>query len=114
METYSSLFVLSDEMGTRANYLGLFVVDEVPNVFLKDLLGLSPEREIEFCINLILGAQPVSIIPYKMAPVELTELQRQLDELLEKGFIRSNTSPCGAPVLLVKKVNGSLRLCVDY
>ena len=90
------------------------MVDEFSDVFPEELLGLPPEREIEFCIDMAPRAQPVSIPPYRMAQAELTELRKQLDELLEKGFIWSNTSPCGAIVLFAKKVDGSLRLCVDY
>ena len=72
-------------MGT--NYPGLFVVDEFPDIFPKDLLGLPPDWEIEFYIDLVPRAQVISTIPYRMAPAELIELRRQLDELLEKGFI---------------------------
>ena len=114
LETYRSLFALERQMGTRDYYLGLHVIEEFLDVFPDDLPGLPPDREIEFCIDLIPGAQPVSIQPYRMAPAELTELRKQLDELLEKGFIRSSTSPWGAPVLFVKKADGSLRLCIDY
>ena len=80
-------------MGIGIDYSGLMVVDEFPDVFPDKLPGLQPVREIEFDIDLVPGSQPVSISPYKMAPAELTELWRQLDELLEKGFIRSSYSP---------------------
>ena len=90
------------------------VVDEFSDVFPDELPGLPPDREIEFVIDLTQGAAPVSIAPYRMAPAEKVELRKQLDELLEKGFIRPSTSPWGAPVLFVKKHDGSLRLCVDY
>ena len=63
------------------------MVDEFSDVFSEELPGLPPNREIEFCIDLVPGAQPISIPPYRMAPTELTELRKQLDELLEKGFI---------------------------
>ena len=69
------------------------MVEEFLDVFPEELPGLPPDRKIEFCIDLIPRAQPVSIPPYQMAPTELTELRKQLDELLEKGFIRSSTSP---------------------
>ncbi|GKA02720.1 putative reverse transcriptase domain-containing protein [Tanacetum coccineum] len=75
--------------------------------------GLPPEREVEFTIKLIPGAQHISKAPYKMAPVELKELKDQLQELLERGFIRPSVSPWGALVLFVKK-DGSMRLCIDY
>ncbi|GJU42787.1 putative reverse transcriptase domain-containing protein [Tanacetum coccineum] len=71
-------------------------------------------RPVEFTIELIPGAQPISKAPYRMAPVELKELKDQLQELLERGFIRPSVSPWGAPVLFVKKKDGSMRLCIDY
>jgi hypothetical protein len=90
------------------------VVNEFPDVFPKDLPGLPPDREIEFAIVLIPGTKPIHKAPYRMAPMELKELKVQLKELEEKGFIRPSVSPWGAPVLFVKKKDGSLRLCVDY
>ena len=101
METYGSLFIIDSEIGIGANYLGLFVVDEFLDVFLKDLSGLPLDRDVKFYIDLVPGPQTISIIPYSMKHVELTELRRQLDELLEKSFIslleksfiRSSTLP---------------------
>ncbi|MCF8701904.1 hypothetical protein L3054_11000 [Corynebacterium sp. MC-10] len=90
------------------------VVNEFPEVFPEELPGLPPEREVEFPIDLLPGTQPISIPPYRMAPAELKELKEQLRDLLEKGFIRPSTSPWGAPVLFVKKKDGSLRMCIDY
>ena len=90
------------------------VVGEFPDVFPDDLPGLPPDREIEFSIDLIQGATPISKAPYRMAPVELKELKVQLQDLLDKGFIRPSVSPWGAPVLFVKKKDGSMRLCIDY
>src|SRR5215470_4865521 len=75
---------------------------------------LPPEREISFSIDLVPGTGPISIAPYRMSPIELAELKRQIEELLAKYFIRPSVSPWGAPVLFVKKKDGSLRLCVDY
>ncbi|GKF91443.1 hypothetical protein Tco_0275144, partial [Tanacetum coccineum] len=66
-----------------------------------------------FGIELIFGAEPISKAPYRMAPVELKELKEQLQEMLENGFIRPSVSPWGAPVLFVKKKDGSMRLCID-
>ena len=60
------------------------------------------------------GTTPISIAPYQMAPLELKELKKQLEDLLEKGFVRRSISPWGAPVLFVKKKDGSMRLCIDY
>nr|GFA10493.1 transposon Ty3-G Gag-Pol polyprotein [Tanacetum cinerariifolium] len=79
-----------------------------------ELPGIPPVREVEFNIELIPGAEPISKAPYRMAPVELKELKDQLQELLERGFIRPSVSPWGAPVLFVKKKDGSMRLCIDY
>ena len=76
--------------------------------------GLPPDREIEFCIDVVPGTDPISMPPYRMAPAELKELNEQLKELLDKGFIRPSSSPWGAHVLFVKKKDGSLRLCIDY
>ena len=83
-------------------------------MFPEELPGLPPQREIEFAIDVVPGATPVSITPYRMAPMELKELKLQLQELLEKGFIRPSLSQWGAPVFFVKKKDGTLRLCVDY
>nr|GFD49360.1 putative reverse transcriptase domain, aspartic peptidase domain protein [Tanacetum cinerariifolium] len=76
--------------------------------------GIPPVHEVEFNIELIPGAEPISKAPYHIAPVELKELKDQLQELLERGFIRPSVSPWGAPVLFVKKKDGSMRLCIDY
>ena len=90
------------------------VVNEFCDVFPDDLPGLPPDREIEFEIELAPGTEPISIAPYRMAPAELKELKVQMEELLSKGFVKTSTSPWGAPVLFVKKKVGSLRLCIDY
>ncbi|XP_074331306.1 uncharacterized protein LOC141668329 [Apium graveolens] len=90
------------------------IVREFLDVFLEELPNLPPEREVEFGIELIPNAQPVSKAPYRMAPTELGELKLQLQELLDKKFIRPSISSWGAPVLFVKKKDGSLRLCIDY
>ncbi|WMV29890.1 hypothetical protein MTR67_023275, partial [Solanum verrucosum] len=90
-------------------------VCDFPEVFPENLLGLPPEREVEFPIELISGSTPISTTPYRMAPAGLRELKAQLQELLEKGFIRPSVSPWGAaPILFVKKKDGTLRLCIDY
>ena len=83
-------------------------------MFPEELSGLPPQREIEFAIDVILGATLTTITPYRMAPLELKELKLQFQELLEKGFIQPSVSPWGAPVLFVKKKDGTLRLCIDY
>jgi hypothetical protein len=84
----------------------IWVVKEFPDVFPEDLPGLPPDREIEFSIDLLLGTTPISNAPYRMAPVELEELKKQLLELLDKGFIRPSVSHWGASVLFVKKEDG--------
>ncbi|TYK20414.1 ty3-gypsy retrotransposon protein [Cucumis melo var. makuwa] len=90
------------------------VVRDYPDVFPEELPGLPPHREVEFVIELESGTVPISRASYRMAPAELKELKVQLQELLDKGFIRSSVSPWGAPVLFVKKKDGSMRLCIDY
>ncbi|KAA0048435.1 pol protein [Cucumis melo var. makuwa] len=90
------------------------VVRDYPDVFLEELPGLPPYREIEFAIELEPGTVPISRAPYRMTLAELKELKVQLQELLDKGFIRPSVSPWGAPVLFVKKKDGSMRLCIDY
>jgi len=86
------------------------VVQEFPEVFPDDITELPLEREVEFAIDLVPGTSPISIAPYRMSASELGELKKQLDELLEKQFIHPSVSPWGAPVLLVKKKDGSMRL----
>ncbi|KAL0561310.1 hypothetical protein IC582_001733 [Cucumis melo] len=90
------------------------VVRDYPDVFPEELPGLPPHREVEFAIELEPGTVPISRAPYRMAPAELKELKVQLQELLDKGFIRPSVSPWGAPVSFVKKKDGSIRLCIDY
>ena len=90
------------------------VVREFPDVFPDDLLRLPPDREIDFQIELASGTEPISRAPYKMAPAELKELKVKMEEMVNKGFVRSSMSPWGAPVLFVKKKDGSMRLCIDY
>nr|GFB83253.1 hypothetical protein [Tanacetum cinerariifolium] len=79
-----------------------------------DLPGLPPIRPVEFQIDLVPGAAPVAWAPYRLAPSEMKELAEYLKELSDKGFIRPSSSPWGAPVLFVKKKDGSFRMCIDY
>ncbi|GJZ78519.1 putative reverse transcriptase domain-containing protein, partial [Tanacetum coccineum] len=90
------------------------VVKEFPDVFPEDLPGIPPVRQVEFQIDLIPGAAPIARTPYRLAPSEMQELSNQLQELTDRGFIRPSTSPWGAPVLFVKKKDGSFRMCIDY
>ncbi|GKC56671.1 putative reverse transcriptase domain-containing protein [Tanacetum coccineum] len=90
------------------------IVRDFPEVFLEDLPGLPPTRQVEFQIDLIPGAAPVARAPYRLTPYEMKELSEKLKELSDKGFIRPSSSPWGAPVLFVKKKDGSFRMCIDY
>ncbi|GKD91550.1 putative reverse transcriptase domain-containing protein [Tanacetum coccineum] len=83
-------------------------------MFLEDLSGLPPARPVEFQIDLIPGAALVARAPYRLAPSEMKELSEQLQELFDKGFIRPSSSPWGAPVLFIKKKDGSFRMCIDF
>ncbi|GKF02372.1 putative reverse transcriptase domain-containing protein [Tanacetum coccineum] len=95
-------------------------LEEVPiirdflQVFPEDFPGLPLTRQVEFQINLVAGAAPISRAPYRLAPSELQELSTQLQELSDKGFIRPSSSPGGAQVLFVKNKDGSFRMCIDY
>jgi hypothetical protein len=89
-------------------------VSEFPNMFPKDLLGMPPERKVEFAIELLLGTTPISKRAYRVSGPELVELKKQIDELSEKGYIRPNTSPWAAPILFVEKKDGTRRMCIDY
>ena len=82
--------------------------------FLDELPRLPPQRAIDFGIELHPGTLPISMTPHRMTPVKLQELRVQLQELLDKGFIRPSTSPWGASVLFAKKKDKTLRLCIDY
>ncbi|GJV92578.1 putative reverse transcriptase domain-containing protein [Tanacetum coccineum] len=92
----------------------ILVVREFLEVFPEDLPGLPPVCQVEFQIDLIPGAAPLARAPYRLAPSEMQELSNQLQELADRGFIRPSTSPWGAPVLFVKKKDGSFRMCIDY
>jgi len=89
------------------------LVRNFPNVF-QEVPRLPLNWEIEFTIDLVLGTNTISKTPYRMAPAKLAELRTQLQELLDKGLIQPSVSPWRAPVLFVKKKDGSLRLCIDY
>jgi hypothetical protein len=90
------------------------VVNEFPDVFLKELSVMPPDRDIEFVIELKPGTAPLYKTPYRMATLELAKLKEHIKELLEKGFIHPSSSPWGAPVIFVLKKDGTQRLCVDY
>ncbi|KAM2989434.1 hypothetical protein FF2_003418 [Malus domestica] len=109
---YLAHVVLNDVVPSSVEEVG--VVRHYPDVFPDDLPGLPPDRDVEFSIDLLPGTDPISLTPYRMAPAELRELKIQLQELTDKGFIQPSTSPWGAPVLFVRKKDGTLRLCIDY
>ncbi|GAU40284.1 hypothetical protein TSUD_60750 [Trifolium subterraneum] len=109
---FSIMFTINSESSLSPSDIP--IVREYLDVFPEEINSLPPEREIEFSIDLVSGSQPISVAPYRMSPLELRELKSQLEELLQKHFIRPSVSPWGAPVLLVKKKDGTMRLCIDY
>jgi len=108
------LATVMDKNETELKLEDIAVVKEYPDVFPEELPGLPPDRKIEFSIDLLPGSNSISKAPYRMAPAEMKELKEQLQELLDKGFIRTSVSPWGAPVLFVKKKDRSKRLCINY
>ena len=103
-----------DSKRSQIELKNILVVKDFPNVFLEELLGIPPVREVDLYIEILSGTTPASRAPYRMAPTELKMLKIQLQEILDKGFIRPSVSPWGAPVLFVKKKDGTLRMCIDY
>jgi hypothetical protein len=97
-----------------ASTMDVRTVSEFPDVFPEELPGMPPDREIEFVIKLVPGTAPIFKRPYRMAANQLAELKEQLQELIDKGYIRPSASPWGAPVIFVPKKNGTQRMCVDY
>ncbi|XP_070054194.1 uncharacterized protein [Nicotiana tomentosiformis] len=92
----------------------VLVVRDFLDMFHADLSGMSPDRDIDFSIDLVSSNRPISIPPYHMAPAGLKELKEQLQELLDKGFIRPSVSPWGVPIMFVKKKDGTMWMCIDY
>jgi len=105
--------ITTKEVGASAELKDIPIVNEFSDVFVA-VSGVPPDRSDPFTIELEPGTTPISKAPYRMAPAEMAELKKQLEELLDKGFIRPSSSPWGAPVLFVKKKDGSFRLCIDY
>ncbi|GJZ17718.1 hypothetical protein Tco_0553841 [Tanacetum coccineum] len=103
-----------DEDKSKEKLLKMCQFSRFPEVFPEDLPGIPPSRQVEFRIDLVPGATPIARAPYRLAPSEMKELAEQLQELTDKGFIRPSSSPWGAPVLFVKKKDGSFRMCIDY
>nr|CAD39386.2 OSJNBb0016B03.11 [Oryza sativa Japonica Group] len=107
----------SESLRSRLNQITLEeipIVREYPDVFPDDLPGMPPKRDIEFRIDLVPGTTPIHKRPYRMAANELAEVKRQVDDLLQKGYIRPSSSPWGAPVIFVEKKDHTQRMCVDY
>jgi hypothetical protein len=104
--------MLNKVQGTSLNEIR--IAQEYPDVFLEDLPGMPPDRDIEFIIELLLGTLPISKRPYRMPVNELVELKKQIAELQSKGFIRPSSSPWEAPILFIEKKDGTQRMCVDY
>jgi hypothetical protein len=92
----------------------ILIIREFIDVFSKELPGLPPIREIEVSIETLQGVNPIAQSSYRLALIELAELKIQLQQLLDKGFIRPNNLSWGAPILFVKKKDGTFRLCIDY
>ncbi|XP_075077143.1 uncharacterized protein LOC142163888 [Nicotiana tabacum] len=92
----------------------VIVVQEFSDLFPSDLPGMPPDRDINFCLDLVVGTQLIYIPPYRMAPKELKELKKQIEELLAKGFVRSSVLSRGAPVLFVKIKDGTMQICIHY
>jgi hypothetical protein len=90
------------------------VVNEFPDVFIEELPGMLPDRDIEFVIEFKPSTAPIYKTPFRMTTPELVEMKEHIRDLLEKGFIRPSSSPWGAPVIFVLKKDGTQWLCVDY
>ncbi|GKC46411.1 putative reverse transcriptase domain-containing protein, partial [Tanacetum coccineum] len=116
IERGSQLFLaqVAEKEPSKKQLQDVPVIHNFPKVFPDDLPGLPPPRQVEFRIELVPRVAPVTRAPYRLAPSKLKELSDQLKELLEKGFIRPSSSTWGAPVLFVKKKDGSFRMCIDY
>ena len=108
------LAVILDSKRGQVDVEKIPVVREFPDVFLEELPGIPLEREVDLSIEIVPGTVLMSMAPYRMAPTELKELKSQLQELLDKGFIRPSVSPWGAHVLFLKKKDDTLRMCIDY
>ncbi|XP_050896304.1 uncharacterized protein LOC127103052 [Lathyrus oleraceus] len=113
-DTLVFLLMASLSVESQAIIADLPVVCNFPEVFPDEIPSAPPEREVEFTIDLVPGTRPIFMAPYRMSTSELAELKSQLEDLLERKFVRPTVSPWGAPVLLVKKKDGSMRLCIDY
>jgi hypothetical protein len=107
-------FIVAPTKQAKKNLEDIPVVCEYPDVFSTYYSRLLPQREVEFGIECVPGTNPISKEPYRMASSKMKELKEQLQELLDKGFICPSISQWGAPVLFIKKKDGSMRICIDY
>jgi hypothetical protein len=99
----------------KINTAATTILDEYHDVFPDELpAGLPPQRTIDHRIDIVPGSAPPSRPTYRMSDIELAEVKKQLTELQRLGFIRPSKSPYGAPILFVKKKDGTLRMCIDY
>ena len=96
------------------NFENIPVIREFLDVFPEELPRVPPKTEVDISIEVVQGTTPISRTPYRMAPIELKELKTQLQELLDKGFIRSSVLPWVVPALFFKKKDGTLQMCIDY
>ena len=101
--------LILDSKREQVNLENIPMIREFSDAFPEELPGV-----VDLSIEVVQGMTPISRTPYRMAPTELKELKTQLQELLDKGFIRPSVSPWGAPILFVKKKDGTLRMCIDY
>ncbi|XP_075499203.1 uncharacterized protein LOC142537584 [Primulina tabacum] len=106
--------IISSPDGISQTLVDVPVVRYFLDVFPDDIAGIPPKREVEFSIDLMSGSVPISKVLYRLAPAETKELKQQIQELLDKEFIRPSYSTWGTPVLFMKKKDGSMRLCIDY
>eukprot|EP00253_Pinus_taeda_P004224 PITA_04224 len=112
VDCYDNTMEFLDDNGEqRVLYL---ILQQFQDVFLEDISEFPPHKEVEFSIELVLGATPTSKAPYRMRTLDLVELKLQMKEMLDKGYIRPSVLPWGAPMLFVKKKDGTLKLCIDY
>ena len=111
-ETFLSL-ILDSKRG-QVDVEKIPVVREFLDVSLEELPSIPLERAVNLSIEIVPETTPMSKAPYRMAPTELKELKSQLEELMDKGFIRPSVLPLGAPVLFVKKKDDTIRMCIDY
>jgi len=112
--TYFMIMAQGEKKSPFEQIRSIPMVDKYADVFLDEIPELLLSRDVDFTIDLIPGAGLVSMALYQMALAELAELKKQIEDLLEKKFIRPSASPWGALVLLVKKKDGNSKLCVDY